>query len=91
MNRTQLVDLIRQKRNFLCIGLDTDLSKIPPHLLSYQDPIFEFNKRIIDATHDLCVAYKPNIAFYESRGFEGWLALEKTVQHIPETILKLLL
>lgn len=89
MTHQQLFERIQKKRSFLCIGLDTDLSKIPPHLLSYQDPIFEFNKRIIDATHDLCVAYKPNIAFYESRGFEGWLALEKTVQHIPETILKL--
>ena len=89
MNHQQLFNRIQQKRSFLCIGLDTDLSKIPPHLLSYQDPIFEFNKRIIDVTHDLCVAYKPNIAFYESRGFEGWLALEKTVQHIPDAILKL--
>lgn len=89
MTHHQLFERIRKKRSFLCIGLDTDLSKIPPHLLSYQDPIFEFNKRIIDATHDLCVAYKPNIAFYESRGFEGWLALEKTVQHIPDTIFKL--
>ena len=74
---------------FLCIGLDTDLSKIPPHLLSYQDPVFEFNKRIIDATQDLCVAYKPNIAFYEALGFEGWVSLEKTVQHIPEGVFKL--
>ncbi|MCB9185695.1 MAG: orotidine-5'-phosphate decarboxylase [Flavobacteriales bacterium] len=89
MTHQQLFERITKKRSFLCIGLDTDLSKIPPHLLGYQDPIFEFNKRIIDATHDLCVAYKPNIAFYESRGFEGWLALEKTVQHIPDTIFKL--
>ncbi len=89
MNHLQLYERIKKKRSFLCIGLDTDLSKIPPHLLSYQDPIFEFNKRIIDATHDLCVAYKPNIAFYESRGFEGWLALEKTAQHIPDEVFKL--
>lgn len=73
----------------MCIGLDTDLAKIPPHLLGYQDPVFEFNKRIIDATHDLCVAYKPNTAFYEARGFEGWLSLEKTVNHIPKDVFKL--
>jgi len=89
MDRTQLFRNIRSKRSFLCIGLDTDLAKIPPHLLSYNDPVFEFNKRIIDATHDLCVAYKPNTAFYESRAFEGWLSLEKTVQHIPDDIFKL--
>lgn len=89
MNHQQLFNRIKQKRSFLCIGLDTDLSKIPPHLLSYQDPVYEFNKRIIDATHDLCVAYKPNTAFYESRSFEGWLSLEKTAQYIPDSILKL--
>lgn len=89
MNHLQLFNQIKKKRSFLCIGLDTDLSKIPPHLLSYQDPVFEFNKRIIDATYDLCVAYKPNMAFYESLGFEGWVSLEKTVQHIPDYILKL--
>ncbi len=89
MNHQQLFERIKKKRSFLCVGLDTDLSKIPPHLLAYQDPIFEFNKRIIDATHDLCVAYKPNMAFYESRSFEGWLSLEKTAQHLPDDVLKL--
>lgn len=89
MNHHQLFEKIKKKRSFLCIGLDTDLAKIPTHLLGYQDPIFEFNKRIIDATHDLCVAYKPNMAFYESRGFEGWLSLEKTVQHIPNGVFRL--
>lgn len=89
MNHHQLFQNIRKKRSFLCIGLDTDITKIPDHLLGYQDPIFEFNKRIIDATHDLCVAYKPNTAFYEAHGFEGWLSLEKTAQHIPAGILKL--
>ena len=89
MNHNQLFRNIQKKRSFLCIGLDTDLSKIPSHLLSYQDPVFEFNKRIIDATQDLCVAYKPNVAFYEALGFEGWVSLEKTVQHIPEGVFKL--
>ncbi|MBL4585500.1 MAG: orotidine-5'-phosphate decarboxylase [Flavobacteriales bacterium] len=89
MNHQQLFNQIKRKRSFLCIGLDTDITKIPSHLLGSQDPVFEFNKQIIDATQDLCVAYKPNMAFYESRGFEGWLSLEKTVQHIPDGILKL--
>lgn len=89
MNHLQLFQRIQKKRSFLCIGLDTDIAKIPPHLLSYQDPVFEFNKRIIEATSDLCVAYKPNTAFYESQGFEGWLSLEKTVQEIPDDVLKL--
>lgn len=89
MNHQQLFKNIQAKRSFLCIGLDTDLAKIPPHLLGYQDPVHEFNKRIIDATHDLCVAYKPNTAFYEARGFEGWLSLEKTMNHIPVGVLKL--
>ncbi len=89
MNYHQLVGHIREKRSFLCIGLDTDITRIPAHLLGFNDPVFEFNRRIIDATHDLCVAYKPNTAFYESRGFEGWLSLEKTVQHIPDNVFKL--
>ncbi len=89
MNHLQLFKNIQKKRSFLCIGLDTDLAKIPPHLLGYQDPVHEFNKRIIDATHDLCVAYKPNTAFYEARGFEGWLSLEKTANHIPQGVFKL--
>lgn len=89
MNHQQLFGNIKRKRSFLCIGLDSDITKIPSHLLGYQDPVFEFNKQIIDTTHDLCVAYKPNMAFYESRGFEGWLSLEKTMQHIPDGIFKL--
>lgn len=66
----------------MCIGLDTDLTKIPAHLLNTEDPIFEFNKQIIDATHDLCVSYKPNMAFYETEGVKGWISLEKTIQYI---------
>lgn len=84
MTFDQLVSTIRQKKSFLCIGLDTDLDKIPPHLLSAEDPIFEFNKAIIDATHDLAVAYKPNTAFYESHGVKGWLALEKTINYLNQ-------
>ena len=79
-----LVNQIREKKTFLCIGLDTDLDKIPPHLLKEDDPIFAFNKAIIDATHDLCVAYKPNIAFYEAYGLAGWKALEKTMAYLNE-------
>lgn len=89
MTHEQLFKNIQKKRSFLCIGLDTDLAKIPQHLLKYQDPAYEFNKRIIDATHDLCVAYKPNTAFYEARSFEGWVSLEKTIVHIPTGVLKL--
>ncbi|MEM8847883.1 MAG: orotidine-5'-phosphate decarboxylase [Bacteroidota bacterium] len=77
-----LVHQIKQKKSFLCIGLDTDLDKIPPHLLEEEDPIFSFNKAIIDATHDVCVAYKPNIAFYEAYGLKGWQALEKTMTYL---------
>lgn len=84
MTIDQLVKNIRQKKSFLCIGLDTDLDKIPQHLLATEDPIFEFNKAIIDATHDLAVAYKPNTAFYESYGVKGWLALEKTIQYLNQ-------
>lgn len=86
MTRKELIDSIRTKRSFLCIGLDTDLNKIPKHLLEYDDPVFEFNKQIIDATHDLCVAYKPNIAFYECHGSKGWDSLKKTMEHIPPGI-----
>ena len=82
MTRQQLFEQIQNKKSYLCIGLDTDLSKIPPHLLALEDPIFEFNKQIIDATRDLCVAYKPNTAFYECQGLKGWAALEKTVKYI---------
>ena len=85
MNRTELISLIRRKQSFLCIGLDTDRSKIPPHLLEKEDPIFEFNKAIIDATIDLAVAYKPNLAFYECNGVMGWNSLTKTIQYINST------
>ncbi len=84
MNRTGLISQIRQKKSFLCIGLDVDLAKIPAHLLSEEDPIFEFNKKIIDATHHLAVAYKPNTAFYEAYGLKGWKALEKTINYLNE-------
>lgn len=86
MNRAELIHQIKSKRSFLCIGLDTDIKKIPTHLLELEDPIFEFNKQIIDATKDLCVAYKPNIAFYESMGVSGWNSLQKTLDYIPENI-----
>lgn len=84
MTTEQLVAQIHKKQSFLCIGLDTDLEKIPPHLLQEEDPIFEFNKAIIDATHHLCVAYKPNTAFYEAYGIKGWRSLEKTIQYLNE-------
>jgi orotidine-5'-phosphate decarboxylase len=84
MNRTELFEQIRIKRSFLCIGLDTDILKIPEFLKKTEDPVFAFNKEIIDHTHDLCVAYKPNLAFYESLGAEGWGSLEKTVSYIRE-------
>lgn len=84
MTRQELYENIKRKQSFLCIGLDADLKKIPRHLHSSSDPIFEFNKQIIDATHDLCVAYKPNIAFYESIGSAGWEALEKTADYLKK-------
>lgn len=84
MNKQQLFDNIRRKKSFLCIGLDTDPGKIPPHLLEEEDPVFTFNKAIIDATADLCIAYKPNLAFYESMGVKGWMSFEKTVGYIRE-------
>lgn len=84
MTTQQLTDQIRQKKSFLCIGLDVDLNKIPQHLLATEDPIFEFNKAIIDATHDLAVAYKPNTAFYEAYGIKGWISLEKTIAYINQ-------
>lgn len=83
MTRAELFDQIKKKNSYLCVGLDTDLEKIPGHLLSEKDPVFEFNKQIIDATHDLCVAYKPNIAFYEALGPAGWESLQKTIDYIP--------
>ncbi|MGL2966211.1 orotidine-5'-phosphate decarboxylase [Flavobacterium sp. XGLA_31] len=84
MTTQQLVQQIYHKKTFLCIGLDVDLTKIPKHLLESEDPIFEFNKAIIDATHDLCVAYKPNTAFYEAYGIKGWQSLQKTINYINE-------
>jgi orotidine-5'-phosphate decarboxylase len=82
MTREELFSSIKKKKSFLCVGLDTDITKIPKHLLGAEDPVFEFNKRIIDATNDLCVSYKPNIAFYETQGAKGWTSLEKTVNYI---------
>src|ERR1035437_226461 len=86
MTRKELINQIYLKKSFLCIGLDTDIKKIPSFLLEYEDPVFEFNKQIIDATKDLCVAYKPNLAFYESLGYKGLISLEKTVKYIPKDI-----
>ena len=83
MTRQDIYQQIRQKNSYLCVGLDTDINRIPKHLLRYDDPVFEFNRQIIDATKDLCVAYKPNIAFYEAQGAEGWRSLEKTIAYIP--------
>jgi orotidine-5'-phosphate decarboxylase len=86
MKRTDLINEINKKKSFLCVGLDTDPKKIPNFLNDFADPVFEFNKRIIDATQDLCVAYKPNIAFYESLGPKGWESLERTIDYIPKSI-----
>ncbi len=82
MNYNHLFELIKRKKSFLCIGLDSDIEKIPSSLLKFDDPVFEFNKSIIDATVDLAVAYKPNLAFYESRGVAGWLSLQKTIDYL---------
>lgn len=84
MTTSEIVTQIRKKKSFLCIGLDVDLQKIPTFLLEKEDPIFEFNKAIIDSTHHLCVAYKPNIAFYEAYGIKGWASLEKTIKYINQ-------
>ncbi len=84
MKIQELVAQIRRKKSFLCVGLDTDLDKIPKHLLQEEDPIFSFNKAIIDATQEFCVAYKPNIAFYEAYGLKGWKSLEKTIDYLNE-------
>lgn len=84
MNKQALFENIKQKKSFLCVGLDTDIKKIPKFLLQEADPIFSFNKAIIDATADLCVAYKPNLAFYEGMGVQGWMAFEKTVKYIRQ-------
>ena len=84
MNKQQLFENIKRKQSFLCVGLDTDIKKIPGHLLKEEDPIFAFNKAIIDATAPYCIAYKPNLAFYESMGVKGWIAFEKTVEYIKK-------
>jgi len=84
MNRAELANLIRQKSSFLCVGLDTDIKKIPSHLHREDDPLFAFNKQIIDATADYCIAYKPNLAFYEAMGPAGMESLRKTVEYIPD-------
>jgi orotidine-5'-phosphate decarboxylase len=86
MTRAELIEQIKRKKSFLCVGLDPDLSKIPAHLLKEKDPIFEFNKAIIDATHDLAVAYKPNTAFYECHGAKGWETLQKTIEYMPKDV-----
>lgn len=86
MTRAQLFEQIQKKNSYLCVGLDTDIEKIPQHLLKATDPVFEFNKQIIDATHQYCVAYKPNIAFYEALGPKGWESLQKTLEYIPKDI-----
>ncbi|WP_316749831.1 orotidine-5'-phosphate decarboxylase [Pedobacter gandavensis] len=86
MNKKQLFEQIQTKKSFLCVGLDPVLENIPPHLLKYENPVLEFNKQIIDATKDLCVAYKPNTAFYECMGLKGWETLIKTWQYMPEDI-----
>lgn len=84
MNRSELVNQIKTKRSFLCVGLDTDLKKMPEHLLKEEDPIFAFNKAIIDATADYCVSYKPNLAFYEAFGVKGLISFEKTIKYLKE-------
>lgn len=89
MTRQQLVEQIQQKQSYLCVGLDTDLTKIPKHLQSHPDAIFEFNKAIIDATLPHCVSYKINTAFYEALGVKGWEAMERTVNYIPDTHFKI--
>lgn len=86
MTKQQLFEQIQKKRSFLCVGLDSSLDKIPKHLLKYENPILEFNKQIIDATKDLCVAYKPNTAFYECYGKKGWETLIETWKYIPQDI-----
>lgn len=84
MTKEQLISQIKAKKSFLCVGLDVDLDKIPVHLLETEDPIFEFNKAIIDATHDVTVAYKPNTAFYEAYGLKGWKSLVRTIDYLNE-------
>lgn len=84
MNRAELFEQIQAKGSYLCVGLDADITKIPKHLLQYEDPIFEFNKQIIDATKAYCVAYKPNTAFYEANGVKGWVSLKKNFRLYPQ-------
>ncbi len=84
MNKAKLIKIIKEKKSFLCVGLDSDINKIPKHLMKEKDPVFAFNKAIIDATHDLCIAYKPNLAFYESNGLKGWESLEKTINYLKK-------
>lgn len=86
MNRQTLIQQIRTKKSYLCVGLDSDITKIPQHLLQHEDPVFEFNKAIIDATQDVCVSYKINTAFYEANGLQGWQSMEKTLNYIPKDI-----
>jgi orotidine-5'-phosphate decarboxylase len=86
MTRQELFENIKKKRSFLCIGLDSDITKIPKHFLDFVNPVFEFNKQIIDATRDLCVAYKPNTAFYECYGAKGWDTLQKTIEYIGKDV-----
>ncbi|QQL51503.1 orotidine-5'-phosphate decarboxylase [Mucilaginibacter ginkgonis] len=90
LSRQQLIDKIKQKKSFLCVGLDTDITKIPEFLLDKTDPVLEFNKQIIDATRDLCVAYKPNSAFYECRGVAGWQSLIDTWKYLPKDTLSII-
>ena len=86
MKRTELIQQIRDKKSYLCVGLDSDITKIPSHLMQEPDPVFAFNKTIIDATHDVCVSYKINTAFYESRGLAGWESMQKTLNYIPANL-----
>lgn len=89
MTREFIIDQIRQKKTFLCVGLDTDLTKLPKHLQSSPDAVVEFNKAIIDATKDYCISYKINTAFYEAQGLKGWEAMQRTVEYIPSTHFKI--
>ncbi|MBN2519025.1 MAG: orotidine-5'-phosphate decarboxylase [Bacteroidales bacterium] len=91
MNRNQLFEQIKKKRSFLCVGLDSDINKIPQFLLKKEDPVFEFNKQIVDATAQYSISFKPNLAFYESRGTDGWVSLEKTVHYIKSNYPELFL
>src|ERR1700712_5232768 len=89
MTRSQLIQQIKGKQSYLCVGLDTDINQIPKHLLSAPDPVFEFNRQIIDATKQHCVAYKVNTAFYEAQGSKGWDTMAKTADYIPANHLKI--